>query len=254
MPPFVIDGLQLEIEHIPGPEGAAPVLWLHEGLGSVSTWRDFPRRLCEACARPGVVYSRAGYGRSAPVPLPRPLDYMQREAQVALPKLIEHLGLERVVLFGHSDGASIALVYAGSAHGRARTEAVITEAPHVFVEPITVEQIAAARQAYLQGDLRARLARHHEDVDGAFWGWNRAWLDPDFTRWSIEAHLPGVSAPSLHIQCARDPYGTLAQLDRIERGLGGPSRRLVLNGRDHAPHRLEGEAVIEASRALLEAL
>lgn len=249
-----VDGVDLEYVALAGASDGPTVLFLHEGLGAVSTWRDFPARLCARLGLPGIVYSRAGYGASGPVPLPRPLTYMQDEARDVVPRLVDRLGLEEVVLLGHSDGASIALAYAASEHGRARVRAVIVEAPHVFCEQISVRAIEDARQAYLHDDLKARLAKHHADVDLAFWGWNHAWLDPGFRAWNIEACLPRIRAPALLVQCEDDPYGTLAQLDAIERGSGGPTRRLVFEEGGHAPHRAHADALIAAAAGFIAEL
>jgi pimeloyl-ACP methyl ester carboxylesterase len=237
----IIDGVDLDVEDRPGPEPA--IVLLHEGLGSIGLWRDVPRALHDATGRRTVAYSRAGYGRSGPVPLPRPLTYMHHEADVVLPALFTALGIERPVLVGHSDGASIALLAAGAGLPVA---ALVLLAPHVIVEGVSVAAIAAARAAYAETDLRDRLARHHDDVDVAFRGWNDAWLDPAFRDWNITDRLPGITAPMLVIQGADDPYGTTRQLDLIEAGVRGPFERLVLPGVGHAPH-LEDEATVFAA-------
>jgi len=232
----------------PPPDEAPTLVLLHEGLGSVRGWRDFPERLAEATGLGILVYSRWGYGLSDPVRLPRPITYMHDEALVSLPEVLQAAGVRRAILLGHSDGGSIALIFAGS--GRPAATAVVglaLEAPHVFVEDVSVQSIAAAAEAYRTTDLRARLTRQHGDnVDGAFWGWNRAWLDPTFRAWNIEEVLPRVRVPSLVIQGAEDPYGTLAQVDAIETKSGGPVSRLVLPSCGHSPHRDQPEATIEA--------
>ncbi|HEX7968126.1 MAG TPA: alpha/beta hydrolase, partial [Stellaceae bacterium] len=226
-------GHLLEYERIDGNAGAPPLVFLHEGLGSVAMWRDFPTKLAAASGCPAVVYSRYGYGRSEPLRAPHDVHYMHREALEALPDLRAALGLEDVILVGHSDGASIALIHAGS--GRWPVRAVVIEAPHVLVEDASVASIAAARTAYETTDLRQRLARYHADVDSAFRGWNDIWLHPDFRTWNIESVLPGVHCPVLAIQGADDEYGTLAQLDAIERAVAGRFERLVLPGCKHSP-------------------
>ena len=203
-------------------------MFLHEGLGSIAQWRDTPAAISAATGRPALVYSRQGYGQSSPVALPRPLTYMHDEAA-----RIPHVG--DPILVGHSDGASIAIIAAGEGHVKPR--ALVLIAPHVFVEDISVASIAAARDAYEHGDLRARLAKYHADVDGAFWGWNRAWLDPEFRRWNLEAYLPRITAPTLIVQGSADQYGTLAQVEAIERQLGGPHETLIVEGAGHAPFR-----------------
>lgn len=250
-------GHRLEVAwHGPAPEAAPTLVFLHEGLGSVSAWRDFPARVAEATGTGALVYSRWGYGRSNPVTLPRPLSYMQDEALASLPQVLDAAAVQSCVLFGHSDGGSIALVFAGSELPQAaRVRGLVLEAPHVFVEDVSVKSIADARKAYEAGNLRERLARHHgANVDGAFRGWNEAWLDPGFRGWNIESYLPRVRAPSLVIQGEDDVYGSLAQVDAIERGSGAPVKRLVLPRCGHAPHRDRPDEVLEAVVAFLGAL
>jgi len=249
MSDLVAGGHRLETSWLGPPPGHGPtIVMLHEGLGSVSAWRDFPQRLVDATGLGVLVYSRWGYGKSDPVTLPRPLTYMHDEALVTLPELLEAAGIRDAILLGHSDGASIALIFAGSGLPAAsRVRALVLEAPHVFVEDVSVESIARAADAYRTGDLRARLARHHGgNVDGAFWGWNRAWLDPGFRAWNIERYLPAVRVPTLVIQGQDDPYGTVAQVDSIATKSGGPVSRLLLPACGHAPHRDQPEATIEA--------
>jgi len=230
----VVDGNRLETARL---DGTLTLVFLHEGLGSISAWRDFPSKLAQATGAGALVYSRAGYGRSSPIVPPRPLDYMQHEGRVVLPELLRAAGISDAILVGHSDGGSIALVCAGTGGAGGRVRALILEAAHVFCEDLSVASITAAREAFLQGDLRARLARHHTDVDGAFWGWNRAWLDPGFRRWKLESFLPDVTIPTLIVQGTDDPYGTLSQVDAIERGVRGPVERWIVPGAGHAPHR-----------------
>jgi pimeloyl-ACP methyl ester carboxylesterase len=248
MNPLLVAGHRLEAVRLGPPPDLAPTLvFLHEGLGSVSAWRDFPQRLVDATGLGALVFSRWGYGKSDPVTLPRPLRYMHDEALSALPEVLDAAGVRDAVLVGHSDGASIALVFAGSGlPAAARVRALVLEAPHVFVEDISIASIAAAADTYRTGDLRARLARHHADVDGAFWGWNRAWLDPGFRSWNIEEYLPRVRVPSLVVQGEDDPYGTLAQVSAIEQKSGGPVERLVLARCGHTPHRDQPDATIGA--------
>ena len=246
---LVVAGHRLEVAwHGPSPRAAPTMVFLHEGLGSVSAWRDFPARVAAATGMGAFVYSRLGYGKSDPVTLPRPLSYMHDEALVVLPAVLDATGVGACVLFGHSDGGSIALVFAGSGLPQTqRLVSLVLEAPHVLVEDVSVRSIAAARDAYETGSLRASLARHHgANVDGAFRGWNEAWLDPAFRRWNIEEYLPRVHAASLVIQGEDDAYGTLAQVDAIERGCGGPVTRLVLPRCGHAPHRDRPDDVIAA--------
>jgi pimeloyl-ACP methyl ester carboxylesterase len=251
---LVIGGHRLEVAWHGPPPGAAPTLvFLHEGLGSVSAWRDFPARVAAATGMGALVYSRLGYGGSDGVTLPRPLSYMHDEALSVLPELLDVAGVGACVLVGHSDGGSIALIFAGSGLPQSeRLLSLVLEAPHVFVEGVSVKSIAVARESYETGDLRSRLARQHgANVDGAFRGWNDAWLDPAFLRWNIQEYLPRVRVPSLVIQGADDAYGTLAQVDAIERGSGGPVTRLVLPGCGHAPHRDRPEEVVAAVAAFL---
>jgi pimeloyl-ACP methyl ester carboxylesterase len=207
-------------------------------------WRDFPAKLAQATGCPLLVYSRCGYGGSDPLTAPRALRYMHDEALVVLPELRQALGLDDIVLVGHSDGASIALIHAGS--GRWPVRALILEAPHVFVEETGIVSVEQARITYASGDLRQRLARYHGDVDGAFRGWCDAWLDPAFRAWTIEEFLLGVTCPVLAIQGAEDEYGTLTQLDAIEHGVTGPCDRLVLANCKHSPHRDQEAAVLRA--------
>ena len=220
----------------PPRRGGPELVFLHEGLGSVSAWRDVPTQIADAAGCAAFVYSRTGYGRSAPVQVPRPLTYMHDEAAM-LPALLGAHGIREPILVGHSDGASIAIIAAGSGLS---VKALVLIAPHVFVEDISVTSIAQAADAYRTTDLRDKLARHHADVDGAFWGWNRAWLDPEFRKWNLEAFLPKISAPTLIVQGAADEYGTLAQVDAIARQIAGPCERLIVPGAGHAPHRTAG--------------
>jgi pimeloyl-ACP methyl ester carboxylesterase len=241
----------LELEHV---LGAPTLVFLHEGLGSARQWRDFPRKLAAATGCGLLVYSRRGYGGSDPVPLPRPLTYMHEEGERELPALLGDTSITDAILFGHSDGASIALVAAGS--GRAPSvRGLILEAPHVFCEELSVRSIAAARDAYERGDLRDKLRRWHGDnVDVAFWGWNRAWLDPGFAAWSIESYLPCVGVPVLQLQGRDDPYGTEAQLRSIERGASGPVTTLLLDHCGHAPHKDQPAAVLKAATDFILAI
>jgi len=218
------------------------LVFLHEGLGSAELWRDFPTRVGDALDCPTFVYSRAGYGHTPREPGPLPVTYLHDEAKV-LAVLLAERGIERPVLVGHSDGASIAIIAAGS--GLPVTSLVLI-APHVFVEDRSIAGIEAARDAYETGDLRARLARHHDDVDAAFRGWNDVWLSPAFRSWDITPSLPAIVCPVLLVQCANDPYGTLAQLDAIESAVQGAVERLVLPGDGHSPHVEHPDQVVGA--------
>lgn len=237
-------GHRLEVVHLAGADTAAPtIVFLHEGLGCISMWRDFPQQLVDATGLNALVYSRYGYGRSDPIDAPRRVDFMHREALDTLPALLDQFGIERPILFGHSDGGSIALIHAGAA-GR-EVGAVVVMAPHVLVEDISIRSIEAARVAYETTDLRVRLARHHDDPDSAFRGWNDIWLHHDFRAWNIESCLPGIACPVLAIQGIDDEYGTLDQIRRI--ASGAPDVQLLeLPDCRHSPHRDQPQAVIEA--------
>ncbi|MCB1758658.1 MAG: alpha/beta hydrolase [Gammaproteobacteria bacterium] len=224
-----------------------PVLiMLHEGLGSVRMWREYPLELALVSSCSVLVFSRRGYGRSSPRPAPWPLSYMHEEAQEILPLVLDAAGVERAIMLGHSDGASIALIHAGSTQDK-RVSALVLMAPHVFCEPISVQGIELAKQKYRQGELRRLLQRYHgSNVDNAFWGWNRAWLDPDFLEWNIENYLPEIRIPLLLIQGEDDEYGTLRQLQAIENRVDGPVEKLVLPGCGHSPHRDRREETLRA--------
>jgi pimeloyl-ACP methyl ester carboxylesterase len=251
MPFITIRSHRLEYEQIAGTRLGTPTLvFLHEGLGSLALWRDFPAELSARTGAPALVYSRYGYGSSDPIAAPRRVDYMHEEALESLPALLGALGIESPILIGHSDGASIALIHAGA--GRWPVRGLILEAPHVFVEDVTVRSIEAAREVYRTTDLKQRLQRYHADPDNAFWGWNDIWLDPAFRAWNIEASLRGVGCPVLAIQGADDDYGTLAQLDAIERGVPRPVERLVLAECKHSPHRDQPAATLAAMARFIE--
>ncbi|MGH7125124.1 MAG: alpha/beta fold hydrolase, partial [Stellaceae bacterium] len=246
-----VEGQRLEIERIAGMRVGAPALvFLHEGLGSVALWRDFPAKLAARTGASALVYSRRGYGKSDRLAAPRKPDYMHHEALMVLPALLSELGIAEPILVGHSDGASIALIHAGSRRWPVR--ALVLEAPHVFVEDVTVASIEQARDAYRTTDLPSRLARHHDDPDHAFWGWNDIWLDPAFRSWNIKEYLSSVRSPVLAIQGADDEYGTLAQLDAIERGVSGPLERLVLASCKHSPHRDQEGQTLDAMAGFVE--
>jgi pimeloyl-ACP methyl ester carboxylesterase len=247
MPFATAAGHRLEVAR--SGAGRPTLVFLHEGLGSVSMWRDFPERAARLSGCEALVYSRYGYGQSDPLAEPRPVGYMHDEALRALPELLDGLGVERPVLVGHSDGGSIALIHAGGS-GRPVAGLVLLAA-HVLVEEITVASIAAAKVAYETGDLRARLARHHADVDSAFRGWNRIWLHPDFRAWNIEEVLPGVRCPVLAVQGREDEYGTLDQLRRIAAAIPG-AETCVLDGCGHSPHRDQPEALLRALAGFVE--
>jgi pimeloyl-ACP methyl ester carboxylesterase len=226
---------RLEYLRLDGKAGAPTLVFLHEGLGSIAMWRDFPQRVATATGHPALVYSRAGYGRSSPLTQARRADYMHVEALSVLPALLDRLAIERPILIGHSDGASIALIHTSS--GIRAVRAVAGIAPHVFVEELSLASIARAKTSYDSGDLRPRLARYHADVDSAFRGWNDIWLAPEFREWNIEPLLRGIACPVLLIQGEDDEYGTLAQIDTIQRQVAGPAQRVVLAACGHSPQR-----------------
>ncbi len=253
----IAGGRRFEIEVAwVGPEASEwpPIVFLHEGLGSVSMWRDFPSRLCSTLGRRGLVFSRPGYGRSTPRRADEHWgpDFMQFQATEVLPALLAAIGIDgRYTLFGHSDGGSIALIHAALCPDR--VGAAIVMAPHILVEDISVASIAAARQAYGQTDLRQRLQRHHADVDSAFLGWADAWLAPGFRHWSIESLLVRIACPVLAIQGLGDEYGTLAQIEGIAARVPD-TRLLALPDCGHSPHRDRPREVIDAAQDWLRAI
>lgn len=232
---LTIDGVLLNYACLGPRPGERPTLvLLHEGLGSIELWRDFPAQLQAATGLGVCLYSRQGYGRSAPVKLPRPFDYHVTEAVDVLPKLLDAIGLKRGLLVGHSDGATIAALHAAHIHDM-RIAGIVLMAPHFFVEDIAVEGVKRALHAYETGPLRARLARYHDDVDGAFHGWNDTWRNPDFRSWSIEADLDRITTPVLAIQGRGDEYGTLKQFDPLRDRVRGGYVELVLEECGHIP-------------------
>lgn len=231
-------GARLEFKYAQrNADDDAALVFLHEGLGCVDMWRDFPAQLADATNVSMFAYSRLGYGRSDPIALPRSPRFMHDEAIAVLPKVLAFAGFKRVIYVGHSDGASIALINAAQA-APASLAGMILMAPHVMVEPETLNGIAVAARTYRETDLRQRLLRYHgERVDGAFWGWNQVWGDPSFATWDLRPLLSQVAMPSLVIQGADDPYGTFAQLDAIEAVIAGPMQRLELRDCGHNPYR-----------------
>jgi pimeloyl-ACP methyl ester carboxylesterase len=240
---MAIEGVRLEVQRIAGASGgpAGTIVFLHEGLGSVAMWRDWPAQVCAATGHPGILYSRRGYGQSDAVPDVRGAgrlqpDYMHREAWQVLPALLRAMDVESPILLGHSDGASIALLHAS----RHPVQACIVMAPHVIVEDMSVRSIEQARDAYSQG-LRERLARYHADVDVAFWQWNDIWLSPAFRDFDIRPDCRRIEAPVLAIQGVDDPYGSLAQIEEIA-PTRGTVHLEVLRQCGHSPHRDQPEA------------
>lgn len=244
MPLITIAGRRIEYRAIPGNAGHPPLVFLHEGLGSVALWRDFPDKVARHLSAPALVYSRFGYGQSDGLLASNTSRFMHIEAKEVLPILLDRLGIEKPLLIGHSDGASIALIHAAAA---ARpVQGLVLMAPHVFVEPICVDAIAKIRATYFTSDLKQRLAKYHANVGDAFLGWADTWLLPEFRAWSIEELVPDITAPMLLIQGVDDEYGTLAQLDRIEAAAQVPTTRLALANCGHSPHRDQEAAVLDA--------
>jgi pimeloyl-ACP methyl ester carboxylesterase len=239
-----VQGRSLEVKRIPGRSPQTPELvFLHEGLGSVSHWKDFPERVAAATGCAVTVYSRYGNGNSDPLTEPRAVTYMHDEALRTLPDLLAQLHIENPILVGHSDGASIALIYAG-AHAGLR--GLVLLAPHVFVEDLSVASIAQAKTSFETTNLPEKLARHHRDAALTFWGWNNIWLHPDFRAWNIEEYLPRITCPILAIQGIDDQYGTMTQVKAIARQSGGPVGILPLADCRHSPQRDQPEAVLAA--------
>ena len=234
---LTIGGSDLEYRLIgPPPDQAPTIVMLHEGLGSAALWGDFPDRLQAATSAGVFVYSRAGYGASSPVKLPRPLDYMHIEALEVLPKLLGQMGFRRGLLVGHSDGASIAAIYAGGVQDH-RVQGIALIAPHFIVEDISVASIAAIKTAYETSELKAKLARWHSDVDNAFYGWNGAWLDPKFRNWDNSEYLAYIRVPVAILQGADDEYGTIRQIEIARQECYCPVDVTEIPGAGHQPHR-----------------
>jgi pimeloyl-ACP methyl ester carboxylesterase len=243
-------GRSLECEWIEG--GEPTLVFLHEGLGSIRQWRDFPARAARASGCRVLLYNRYGYGDSDVLAEPRVgVRFMHDEALVALPELLAGVRIEAPVLVGHSDGASIALIHAGAGHP---VRGLVLMAPHVFVEDICIRSIEQARHTFETGDLRARLGRYHRDPEKTFHLWNDVWLDPEFRRWNIEEYLPGIRAPVLAIQGEDDAYGTMAQLEAIARQVRGPCELLKLARCGHSPQRDQPEATLAALTRFVGAL
>lgn len=266
MPLIKIANRQLEyVWYGPSPEDAPTLVFLHEGLGCVARWRDFPERLAEQTGCGALVYSRAGYGKSDQIELPRPVSFMHEEALTTLPQVLDAFSIRETIVVGHSDGGSIAIIHAGGTRDP-RVRGLILEAPHVFVEEVGLESIRAIAEVY-RGEsagrmpahrprdagapvlFRQRLARYHgAQVDQTFWGWNDVWLNPDFRSWNIEEYLPEIPVPVLLIQGTDDQYGTRAQIRKIEAGCRGPVRTVLLENCAHTPHLDQPEGTLEAMK------
>jgi pimeloyl-ACP methyl ester carboxylesterase len=250
---LTVRGRRLEITwYGPRPSEMPTLVFLHEGLGCVDMWQDFPAKLADITGCASLVYSRSGYGRSEPCNLPRPVHYMHNEGLEVLPELIKATGIRECILIGHSDGGSIALIYAGGTHATP-LRGLITEAAHVFCENINIQSIRKAKEVYQTGNLREKLIKYHgSNTDCAFWGWNSAWLHPDFLYWNIEEYLPGIHVPNLVIQGENDNYGTIAQLEAIDKKTSGHSDILILAECSHAPHKDQEEVVLEAMKQFVK--
>jgi pimeloyl-ACP methyl ester carboxylesterase len=234
---LAIGNAQIEYRMIgPAPDDAPTIVMLHEGLGSVELWSDFPDKLAEATGAGVFVYSRAGYGASSPATLPRQPDYMHVEALDVLPKLLDAIGFRRGILLGHSDGASIAAIYAGGLQDH-RIRGIALIAPHFIVEDISVQSIAAIKETYESGGLREKLARWHKDVDNAFYGWNTAWLDPRFRDWDISEYLAYIRVPVAILQGVNDQYGTMRQVEIAQEECYCPVDVTTIATAGHSPHR-----------------
>ncbi len=241
---LTVQGRSLEVLRLPAKNPAAPELvFLHEGLGSVSLWKDFPARVAHATGCPVTVYSRYGSGHSDPQAAPHAVTYMHDEAQKTLPDLLAQLKIENPILVGHSDGGSISLIYAGTFH---HVRGLILLAPHVFVEDLSVQSIADEKVRFETSNMPEKMARHHKDAARTFWGWNDIWLHAEFRHWNIEEYLPRISCPILAIQGRDDQYGTMAQVEAIARQARGPVEILALDDCRHSAHRDQPEAVLEA--------
>jgi pimeloyl-ACP methyl ester carboxylesterase len=238
-----VRGRRIEVRTIAGDPGRPALVFLHEGLGSVAMWRGFPARVAEVTGCPALVYSRYGYGGSDPLEAPFGVDYMHREAEESLPDLLATLGIARPILVGHSDGASIALIYAGT---HANVRGVVALAPHVFVEDLSVRSIAQAKTAFETTDLPQKLARYHADARKTFYGWNDIWLHPDFRQWNIEGYLPRIRCPVMAIQGVNDEYGTMAQVESIAARVAGPCELVKIEACGHSPQRDQHDLTLNA--------
>ncbi len=255
MPYLTAGGHQLEyVWHGPPPETAPTIVFLHEGLGCVEMWRDFPERVAGATGFGALVYSRAGYGRSDAIELPRRVRFMHDEALITLPQVLEALNVREAILLGHSDGASIALIHAGS--GKAdRMRALVLEAPHVFVEDLGIASIEEAAANYDHGNLKSRLERYHgSNVDCAFRGWNDVWLNSEFRSWNIEGYLLRIGVPVLVVQGQDDQYGTWRQVEAIERSCVGNVQTLLMPKCGHSPHREQPNVTLDACASFINGL
>jgi len=248
----IVDGKRLETLRIGRERSDQPVIvMLHEGLGSIALWKDYPQQLAARTGCAVLIYSRYGHGSSDKLMEKRPVNFMHREGEVVLPELLDRLAIERPILLGHSDGGSISIIFAGKYPERPR--ALILEAPHVFVEDLSVASITQAKVNYETTDLRQKLARYHAHVDETFWGWNDIWLDPNFRGWNIEEYLTSIRCPVLCIQGEDDEYGTRAQVDAIAAQVQG-TEIMMLPDCKHSPHRDQSALTLEAIAEFLDKL
>ena len=240
----MVDGKRLETLWIEPRRPERPaIVMLHEGLGSIALWKDFPAQLAERTGYGVLVYSRYGHGNSDTLMEKRPVRFMHHEGEVVLPELLTKLGLHKPILVGHSDGGSISLIFAGAFPDA--VSGLILEAPHVFVEDLSIASIAQAKKTYETTDFPQRLGRYHANVDATFWGWNDIWLDPAFRSWNIEEYLPKITCPVLCIQGEEDEYGTIAQVEAIK-AAAPQTEILMLPHCKHSPHRDQVEKTLEA--------
>jgi pimeloyl-ACP methyl ester carboxylesterase len=252
----IVDGKRLEVMSYAAFAGRPTIVMLHEGLGSAAMWRDFPVDVARATGCSVVAYSRYGHGKSERLAKRRQPDFMHHEGTVVLPALLDQLGIQQPILFGHSDGGSICIIYAGATcevAARSNPRALILEAPHLFVEELTVSSIRKIRTVYRTTDLPERLGRYHDHVEEMFWGWNDIWLDPKFRAWNIEGALDSITCPVLVIQGEDDEYGTLAQVEAILRRLLN-AQTLILPDCGHSPHRDQPQAVLAAVSKFVSSL
>jgi len=255
MPFVTVAGHRLEYQRIEANarvSKSVPVLvFLHEGLGSITQWRDVPGKVVAATGCPAIVYARYGYGQSDILQEPRKIDFMHDEALIALPQVLAALGASRPILIGHSDGASISLIHAGAGNP---VSGVVVEAPHVFIEQFNMNAIGDARKTFESTDLPQRLGRHHRDPAKTFYGWHDAWTSPGFQEWNIEGLLSGIRCPVLAIQGEQDAYGTMAQLDAIARQVSGPCELVKLPGCGHAPHKDQPQKTLAAVTRFVQSI
>ena len=237
----------------PHPDKAPTLVLLHEGLGCVAMWDDFPERLAAATGAGVFVYSRQGYGPSSPAQLPRPVSFMHDEAREVLPRVLDAIGFRRGLLIGHSDGGSIAAIYAGSVQDH-RVLGLVLIAAHFFVEDTGLAEIRRARKSFQRGDLRGKLARWHTDVEGAFWSWCRPWLDPQFVNWSITEELAYIRVPILIVQGEQDQYGSVRQIEVAQRECYCPVEVALLPNTRHAPHREAPAPALDAIASFVNRL